>query len=477
LLDAETLRKAVGDVTGRPLDFTALERITASVESSYRAHGLLFTRAVLPPQNLSGGVLKVEVVEGVYGRLDASGEDPLAAGAQPFLGSRMQRGDAITAAPLERTMLLLNDQPGFRVQPVLRPGEQRGEGDLMVDVQRRNRWSADLGLDNAGSRATGEYRARAAVAWNSPWRFGDRATLTALVTDKGMWLGSADYEGPVGSDGWRAGGSIARTSYQLDGEFGALDAKGTADVTALRASHAVVRSQAGNLAASLTLQHKALHDDFGDGALTRDKSSDQAIMGAQFDLRDTLAGGGITYGAASLSLGRLRLDADARSADAVTARSAGRFVKWNLDVSRIQRLPGPFSGYARLSVQGANKNLDASEKLALGGHLGVRAFPLGEASGDTGWLGQLELRLTEGKFTWFGFHDQGQVRVNRKPWSTDSAEHRRIGGPGLGVRWLHGDWSTEATVAQRIQGGPPTVDSSDRRPRLFVVLSRHLESL
>lgn len=475
LIDTPALLAAVGPLDGRRFDLAGLQALAQAVTQVYRSRGYPFTQTVLPPQNLGAGELRLQVIEGVYGRITPVGADPLVPGAQPFLDAQLTAGDAIHTAPLERAMLLLNDQPGFRVQPLLRPGEGRGEGDLVVNVERRNRWSGEVGLDNAGSRATGEYRMRASASANSPWRFGDRVALTALTTDKQMWLGSAEYETPLNGRGLRGAISVARTSYQLADGFSALDAQGQADVLGLRLAQSLLRSQRANLSVSLGLQDKRLHDDFGQGALLRDKRSRQALIGVQFDRRDDLLGGGVTYGSTSLTLGRLSLDAATAATDAGTARSAGDFQKWNLDVARIQRVAGPVSLYGRFSAQAASKNLDASEKMGLGGFLGVRAYPLGEASGDAGWLAQTELRWDLGGATVFVLADGGRMRSNQRPWSADSEARRALAGAGVGLRWLHQGWSTEATLSQRVRGGAPTSDSADRRPRLFVVVGHRFD--
>lgn len=469
------LLAAIGPVEGRRFDFEGLQALARAVNTAYRERGYPFVRTVLPPQDLAAGELQLRVIEGVLGRVQLAGPDPLTPGAQPFLDAELRPGEPIRNATLERALLLLNDQPGFRVQPVLRPGRQIGEGDLVVAVERRNDWSADLGLDNGGSRATGEWRARATAAINSPWRFGDRVSLTALVSDKRLWLGSAEYDTPLGGAGWRGAASVARTSYELDERFSALGAKGRADVLGLRLTHALVRRQLGNLSLNLGVQHKALHDDFGDGLLVRDKTSRLLTLGAQFDLRDTLLGGGVTFGSASLAFGHLSLDTDSALVDAASARTAGAFRKWNLDIARIQRLPGPFSSYLRLSAQGAGGNLDASEKMGLGGLLGVRAYPLGEASGDAGWLGQLELRWEAGWATPFLFLDGGRMRGNAQPWSPDSEGVRQIGGAGFGLRWGQGPWSVEAMVATRRHGGQATADSANRHTRGYLVVGRRIE--
>ncbi len=469
-LDSATLLAALGPVQGQRYDLAGLDRLAQAVTARYRAAGFPFAQALIPPQAMQGGALTIQVLEGRFGTVTASGSDPLRPGAQPFLDHGLGRGDAIRADALERTLLLVDDQPGFKVHPVLRPGAQRGEGDLVVSVERERRLQAEVGLDNAGNRSTGEYRVRASVALFSPWRFGDRLAFNAMHTDRRLWLGSVDYDAPIGVTGTRGQIGIARTSYQLGGAFADLDASGRADVASARLSHALLRSQASNLLLSAALQHKSLRDEFRQDGLVRNKTSRLLLAGLQFDHRDGWFGGGVTYGALNLSIGRLSLDDAAGQFDAATARSAGHFSKWALDVARIQRLPGSFSLYGRVSGQVASKNLDASEKFAAGGFLGVRAYPMGEASGDDGWLGQLELRWSAGEVTPFVFVDQARVRVNRTPWDASVTNRRNIGGAGIGLRWQHGGWSLESTLASRTHGGAPQADSADRRPRLFASL-------
>lgn len=468
LFDSATLLAAAGPIEGRRFDLAGLEGLARAVADHYRRNGYPFTQALLPPQNLGGGELRIAVIEGRYGRVLPTGDDPLVPGAQPFLDALLRAGEPIHAPTLERAMLLVNDQPGFRATPVLRPGGATGEGDLLVGVQRRSGWNAEAALDNAGSRATGLHRVRATVQFNSPWRFGERVSLSALVSDKRLWLGSAEYETPLGGHGTRGAVSAARTSYQIEG---ALDASGRADVVGARVSHAVVRSQRHNLSLSLSLQRKALQDRLAGGALVRDKSSRQAIAAAQFDARDTLGGGGVTYGAASVGAGHLSLDADSAATDALTAQTQGGFGKWNIDVARLQRLPGPLSSYLRVSAQGSGGNLDSSEKLGIAGSLGVRAYPLGEAQGDRGWLTQLELRWDLGGPTLFAFQDVGRVRLSAKPWDANEPARRTLAGAGIGLRWLRDGFSVDASLAERNRGGAPTSDSKDSRPRLFVTLS------
>jgi hemolysin activation/secretion protein len=125
--------------------------------------------------------------------------------------------------------------------------------------------------------------------------------------------------------------------------------------------------------------------------------------------------------------------------DSFTARAAGDYKKLNMAFSRLQQLGGGYSLLGAVNAQYADKNLDASEKMSLGGSNGVRAYPAGEAAGDQGILARLELRKTLGVFgnsivEGALFADAGRVTVNKKPWDNSENRASRYGyGVGLNV--------------------------------------------
>jgi len=61
-------------------------------------------------------------------------------------------------------------------------------------------------------------------------------------------------------------------------------------------------------------------------------------------------------------------------------------------LSRTQVLPGNFTLYGNLAGQWANEPLLNLEQFELGGNASVRGYQEGEFYGDTGWMGQAELR-------------------------------------------------------------------------------------
>ena len=460
----ETLRAALGDVTGKTFDLAGLRGLAQRITDVYQAGGYPFARAILPPQDLANGDLRIEVIEGRYGVVQAQGDDTgLARQATAFLDGLFP-GSVIASAPLERAALLLDDLPGIQTSATMRPGTQAGTGDLIVQVARDQRVRGDIGLDNAGSRYTGKNRVRANVDINSPFLLGDQLTVRALLSEEKLWLGSLGYSLPLGTSGLRGNVGYSHTSYELAKEFASLHANGTAKVASAGLSYPILRSQKANLTLIATYQSKDLHDNRDSTQTYESKSSQSMPLALQFDYRDAFDG--ITYGSASWTPGKLKLDAGLTAVD--DYKSNGRFHKINLDVVRLQSLPAGFNLMAHLSWQQANKNLDSSEKLSLGGASGVRAYPSGEATGDEGGLVQLELRYDAGAYTPYAFMDAGRITVNAKPVAAGD-NRRSLSGGGLGLRYQRQAWSADVALAWRSIGGRSLSETnSDPKPRVWL---------
>lgn len=352
VLASDVLLAALGDVTGKSHDLSGLKALANRVADVYRAAGYLFARAYLPEQNLGNGELEIAIVEGRYGKIDG-GE------AQAWFAD-LAPGAVIESRTLERATLILSDQPGVKIAPLMRPGQEPGTGDLVIDPRRTPGLGGDVSLDNHGNRYTGSHRAAANLRYDSPFLWGDQFTARVLASDENQWLGSLGYSAPLGASGLRAQVGYSHASYQLGKDFSTLDATGTARIGSAGLSYPITRSQTTNLNLSGLYQHKALNDKNGLAASDDSKKSDSLVLTLGFDRRDSLGGGGITYGALAYTTGRINLGAALEATDRTSAQNTrGSFDKWNLDLARVQTtgIDG-FTLFGRLSAQSAGKNLD-----------------------------------------------------------------------------------------------------------------------
>jgi len=237
-------------------------------------------------------------------------------------------------------------------------------------------------------------------------------------------------------------------------------------------SYPLLHSRVANLAISVSYQHKALDDAYDAVDVSEKKHSHGVPISLQFDVRDDLFGGGLFFGAVTWTAGELHLDHELRRWDRATTRSHGRFDKVNMELVRLQHLPAGFGLYGRISAQWTGDNLDSSESFGLGGVGGIRAYPAGEAFGDEGLLGQIELRYTTAGYSPYLFYDHGKIRINAEPGPQVEAHSEERSGAGLGLRWQYAGLRLNTSLAWRLTGGEPDSDHRDRRPRWWATLER-----
>ncbi len=457
------LMAAAGKVVGNEFDLAGLQKIADRIAEYYRRHGYLFVRVVLPPQTIGTGRVKMEIIEGRYGELRTSGDSKLAAAAQKWL-LPLGEGNVIRQEELERSTLLLSDLPGVLTQPVMRPGLRVGTGDLDVAVKSQDKYNFNVGVDNHGSRFTGYYRARANLAINSPTMLGDQLLIGVVRSDSDLTLGNTNYSRPLGTNGLRAQVGLAYTSYSLGKEFSGRS--GTALVGNTGLTYQLLRSNVANLTLGGSLVRKNLNDVISGSTY---KFTNSIPLSLQFDLRDQLMGPAITFGSVVFTYGSLSLDSSLRLSDS-SARTEGRYKKFNVDVIRQQQLPRDVLISIRGSAQYTNQNLDSSEDFILGGPTGIRAYPTGEAAGDRGWLTQLELQRRYGDYTPYMFYDYGRIDTNARLANGTRLSKQRAGA-GLGLRYNTGNLIADAIIARRTSSELAESDTTNPPVQAWITMT------
>ena len=472
LLTEAALAEVVAPWQNRTLDFNELRKVTAAVAEAYRNAGWI-VRAYLPRQDITEGIVTIQIVEAVFGAARAEAADaerPLRLKldrALTYVDAVQKRGQPVSAAALDRALLLMEDLPGTGVTGSLMPGAQDGETDLLLKLSAKPLINGDVALDNAGSRSTGSTRLTASLAVNSPLGYGEQATANIIYSEGSEYL-RLGATMPVGAHGWRAGahGSVLR--YQLtSAEFAALEARGTSETAGLEASYPLIRSRFSNLYLNLNADRKQF-DNRSNGVSVTRYSVNSVAAGLQGNRFDNWAGGGANAGSVTFVTGNVNLNGSLnQAADAVTTRTEGSYNKVRYAASRRQVITEAIAALASLSGQMANKNLDSSEKFYLGGPYGVRAYPVNEGGGSSGQLINLEARAALPRnVTLSGFYDWGHVVVNRHKDFPGAAVINEVTlkGAGIAMGWSGRDGANvRATWARRIGENPnPTASGQDQ---------------
>jgi len=470
--EAELLQ-TTGFEAGQEMTLAELRALTTRISDYYHARGIFLAQAYLPAQDLDDGIVTIDVIEGRYGKIELQNEAHISNAILAQRLSGLDSQDLVINAPLERRLLLLSDLPGVRVKATLAPGTAVGTSDLTVNVVPGRRVTGNLEADNGGGRYTGTYRFGGTINLNNPLGLGDQFTVRGLVSDQGLAYGRASYQMPVGNA--TVGVAYAHLRYTLGREFEALDGSGTADIFSLYGSYPLIRSRQANLTALASADYKILHDDLEFVSSYSDKRITAGTLGLAGDSRDQFGGGGWNVFSVGWTIGDLDIRSAAeRAVDDITARSAGRFSKVQASLAREQMVAGPLSVYGIIRGQYAFDNLDSSEKMELGGAYGVRAYPEGEAFGDTGYIATAEAHLAlggdpgrlPGQFELTGFIETGAVRYAQDPWFTGS-NHARRSGYGVGLNWEGPQGLLVRTSYARKLGTGPATSAPDRSGRFW----------
>jgi hemolysin activation/secretion protein len=340
----------------------------------------------------------------------------------------------------------------------LQPGASVGTSELLIEVTPADMLTGSATLDNYGSRYTGEYRLGANLALASPLGRGDQLSFSALTSGSGLSFGRIAYQVPIGSDGLRLGAAYFDTRYKLGREFALIEAQGSANSTSVFAAYPFIRSPAKNLNGTVSYESKNLNDKVNATATTTDKKIGLTSLGLSGNLQDALLGGGINSFDLGLVMGNLNIaSAGALAIDAVSAQTNGSYSKVTYGISRLQRISNSTLIAMSLNGQQAGKNLDSSEKFSLGGPTGVRAYPSGEASGDEGFKGTIELRHSWNT-NWQStlFYDFGSItKINKTPFGAAASNGKNLGGAGFGVNASFGKAQIRTALAWRTDGSLP----------------------
>ena len=440
LLSAEQLAPALAEFVGRELDFAGLQRATDAVAAAYREAGWL-VRVYLPEQDISTGVVTLQVVEARFAGVRFEGEAPARVMRQEIEAhfSRQQKtGAFLNANALDRALLLADDLPGVSVAGTLAPGASNGETTLVLQTTDEPFIYGDIGLDNNGARSTGSNRVTANMNINSPGGRGELVSLN-LLHAQGSDYGRVALTVPDGYNGLRLGVSATSMRYEVVGgptSITSLQIKGRSSSMGLDWSYPLVRSRLHNLYFSGGLENKAFYSEnrnknASDPKSYSDYESNSLRMGLSGNRFDDLAGGGANSASLQMlwgSLTGMRAHSQLDSID----RS---YRKINYSASRQQTVTADHSLLLSLQGQHATQVLDSSEKFYIGGASTVRAYPVSELGGERGQVLSAEWRWRlNPAWVLSAFADQGRV-VSLPPTSSDQRTSLTLRGHGLSASW------------------------------------------
>ena len=470
----DQIAKVYQPYLGKKVSQADLASIAAAISDLYRAAGFHLSRAIVPPQDISDGGVRFQVIEGSITEVALKGDGVEQFGIRPLL-------DAVLAeypsrlATLERQLLLINGRAGVRVVDTALEeiGDATGRFRLIVDLKTWHIYTS-FGLDNLGSSAIGPWQSYATGAFNSYLLPGDTLALnlSTIANDpRELAFGRLSYDVPVGTDGARIGASALYSEVRPGDYRRLLNDVTTTEAFEIRGSLVPMQSQRSTLTltAALDFSNVSEHDVFGpvynDHIRTVSLTSD-------YRLQDNF--GGNNYFTLTWRQGLPILGAS-QLGDALVSHdgAAANFSVMDAWYTRYQTLSDAWSVKIAGAGQIASGPLFLSQQFYLGGAAFGRGYGSAETSGDNGMAGSFELRFDQKLnfryltgYQLYGFVDAG-VAWNDGFNYTDGIA---LTSAGAGVRFFLGsDLQADIAVAFPLSYRAP--DNSSRSARLLFSLS------
>ncbi len=477
-VDAAAVAEVYGPYIGRTVSQADLVAMAAGISDLYRRAGYHLSRAIIPPQDVSHGRVRVLMVEGSITDVVLKGDPTDRFGVRRLLAPvAAERPSRI--ATLERQLTLINELPGLRIadSTLDEIGPGSGRFRLVVTVRSWDIYAA-VGLDNLGSYAVGPLQTYATATLNSYLMPGDALTvsLSAVPHDpQQLAYGLLSYDAPIGIDGIRVGASAWHSTVWPGDARSEFGDRTDSDAAELRVSMAPLATQQSSLRLTVAVGAGEFTEksDFGTSYTDRVRTMSFA---ADYSLDDILGGRDYFGLAVRQGIGAF----GASQIDDFTSRynASGAFSIINVAFNRLQPLSDAWSVRLAGAAQFASSPLFLSQQFYLGGSAFGRGYDAALVSGDNGVAGTAELRFDQRvgarfleRYQLYAFVDAGAV------WDVDDDYGAlSLASVGVGARlFLPGDW--QAGVAVAFPVGYRTLDfETHGGPRLLFSLSETFKS-
>ena len=396
LLDTPDFKERMRPFLGKPITLKLLNQLRRETVLFYRDHDRPVVNAVVPGQDITTGVIQIMAVEGVAGKIHVEGNQWFESN---FLKHAVQlkRGQPIYAKSLLEDINWLNNNPFRHIDPILTPGEEPGQTDIILKVKDRVPYRLYTGYEDSGNELTGDERFLFGFNWGNVflqdhqmnYQFTGDPHFNKLTAHSGSYIIPLPWRHRLSFFG-----SHAETTADVD--RGRFYLRGISWQTSTRYVISLPLTDIYTHEAMFGLDFKQSnnHLDFN-GAQVFNRTTDilQWSVGYNSGLKDpfgnTTFGINVFYSPGNLTDGNT--DLNFRTSRAF-ARSGYVYERTTLE--RVTKLPWDYTWLIKATHQfSPSGTLLGSEQLGVGGYNTVRGYDEREANGDEGYLFSTELRI------------------------------------------------------------------------------------
>ena len=443
----EELAEVTAPYKNRVLTTEDLERLRLALTLLYVNRGYITSGAIIPDQDVTFGVITIQIIEGILSRIDIEGHDWFRAG---YLRDRVERGaqTPLRLEPLQERLQLLQQDPRIeQINAELRPGDTRGDSLLHVKVKEASPWKAWLDFNNYQTPVVGAERGLATIAHQNVTGNGDAFSFTYGKSRGVNPIIDISYSLPLNRYDTTFIASYRRNDFLvIEDAFRFLDLNAEAEIIGFTLRQPIYRTLSDEFAVAITgerLYNKitSIFDDIPGQPLEFIPGSSNTGVNTVSALRFTQEYTHRTPSSVIAARSRFSLGIDVLGA---TINSGpvpdGQFFSWLGQVQAVKRMDewGGLQILGRMDLQLANDRLFPLEQVPVGGRFSVRGYRENTRIRDNAFLASVEMRYPlmryasgEDLLQFAQFVDLGRS-WNAKGTTPDP---QTLASVGLGVRW------------------------------------------
>lgn len=469
ILSQDEINALVNPLEGRSTTLEQLKQIADKITEIYLNRGYITSRAVLPPQTITAGVVQIQVIEGKLAKIEVEGTKRL---NPSYIRSRIRLGAGmpLSTASLEDQLRLLRVDPLFdNVEASLRAGDNEGESILIVRISEANPFQPSFSIDNYSPPSVGSERLGVSLRHRNITGNGDELAGAYYRS-----LGDSDvfdfsYRVPLNAmNGTLQLRAAPNRNSIVQAPFNRFDISGKSHLFELSYRQPLRRTPIEEFALSAGFTYQTGRTflagepyAFGIGPDSNGVTTTSAIkLGQDYIRRDPQGAWALR---SQFTIGTSLFDATQNEG----SDPDGQFLSWLGQVQRVQRLNDKHLLILQADLQLSANSLLPSQQFVIGGGQSLRGYRQNVRSGDNGFRVSIEDRITlqrdasgNPKLQLAPFLDAGTVwNVANNP--NKLTNQTFLAGVGLGVIW-----EPIQRVNLRLDYAFPLVRISDRGDNL-----------
>ncbi|MFU8847537.1 MAG: ShlB/FhaC/HecB family hemolysin secretion/activation protein [Opitutales bacterium] len=450
LLETVEVQKAVYPYLGPLRTVEDVEAARAALEKLYHREGYQTVVVEIPPQQVSGGVVRMQVNEVKIGRMRVRGSRYHDLEEIRETAPSLLEGATPNFDDLVRDVVALNRRPHRRIYPELKPGADPDTVDIDLVVEDELPLNASLGLNNRYSSGTGKLRLNAAASYENLWQRGHVLGFNMQINPEDVGevqVFSGNYTMP--SSRWDALTYLFSATHQ------------NSDISTV--GNLAVADRGDSFGGRMIFALPAPAGMFQSLSLGMDwKSSEQVVDFGSLTTKSPLIYTPINALFTSIHMGETTmtefflgttfhfsgLGSDPEEWDSRRFNADPNFMTLRGEIGQTRDWDFGLQSYLRLHGQAASGPLISAEQFSGGGLDTVRGYLEGEIQGDNAVFGTIELRSinflggdpeasSTDSFRLHTFAEAGLLRL-RDPLPNQESSFS-LGSVGVGGRFSWGD--------------------------------------